>query len=413
MTQSAEMSTVQISNAAVKAVSNPRVVCISPNHDTALFDLRLKIPLERWAWSYGGSVRFKTLAALEQEDLDWGDVHVIQRYGSEYVEKLVDYLKDNKKSVVFEIDDLLTELPAFLSHHPEADPRNRSYLQNVIRKASAITVTTPRLAAHMREYNSKVYCIPNCSQGINGVYARHTDTDANTLSLIVAASDRVLVTALIPVLRSATNLGKPVRVIAVGPPADILRAGGISVEHHPLMSYESFKRFVATLDNPIGLIPLDDSVFSSCKSPIKFFDYAVAGVPSICSAVPPYSDYVIDGETGFLVGDRTEDWLKVLKDLAGSASLRSRIAGNAASYVSKLYGWNSASEVWGKVIQEVFFLNGGPDRRNLPRPFVPPRSARTVVWLLKKLTTPSAYVKSWALIKKSGWSGLIKHVIRR
>ena len=149
-------------------------------------------------------------------------------------------------------------------------------------------------------------------------------------TLIVASSDAVLVDFILPAIKAVIDRADiSVSVVVIGPPGDAFERAGIKVNRVPNMAYAEFKKFIRTLDNPIGVIPLDDSLFSSCKSPIKYFDYSLAGIPVICSNVPPYSDVLVDRVTGLLVDNETAIWIAAIETLAQSVEDRILIADHA------------------------------------------------------------------------------------
>jgi hypothetical protein len=78
-------------------------------------------------------------------------------------------------------------------------------------------------------------------------------------------------------------------IVCIGPPGHFLPETGLPVQTPANMHYPGCKAFLATLDNTIGIIPLDDSRFSGCKSPVKHLDFSPAGIAAICSDVPPYN----------------------------------------------------------------------------------------------------------------------------
>ena len=49
-------------------------------------------------------------------DIAWADTVILQRDSNRYVLGLVDILQKMGKRVIFDMDDLLTEIPLFLHH---------------------------------------------------------------------------------------------------------------------------------------------------------------------------------------------------------------------------------------------------------------------------------------------------------
>lgn len=402
-------------NEQIKAKLGLRVVCLVPNPKLSLVDIRLRQPLERWTTRAGGHFRILETNRITMDDIEWGDVFVIQREVDPFVVKLLEFLQAHGKKVIFEIDDLLCDLPYFLKHHIESFERSRPYFEQVISKADAVTVTTQRLGAALAAEGGRTFVIPNCAETHMSEFPAHTQVPANQISLMVASSDRVLVDFLVPALKDIQGrLG--VKIIAVGPPADKLIAEGLAVQAHPNMSYHMFKSFAAAQANCIGLIPLDDSRFSSCKSAIKFFDYALAGVPSICSAVPPYADVIQDGVNGILSANTTQDWIRHIEALVSDAQLRHRISREARQMVETELNMDIAAAKWNILLEGLI-----PDvvayRNNTP-PILPSDFAEVfinrgslLVRIVKILFRPSAYIKVLDIFFKQGPKALVLKLV--
>lgn len=93
------------------------------------------------------------------------------------------------------------------------------------------------------------------------------------------------------------------------------------VEHRDL-AYE-LSRFA------VNLIPLQtNSVFCDAKSPLKYFEGALAGVPSIATANPTYRELIQQDENG-LLAHSPADWQAAMERLAADAPLRRRLADRA------------------------------------------------------------------------------------
>jgi glycosyltransferase involved in cell wall biosynthesis len=73
----------------------------------------------------------------------------------------------------------------------------------------------------------------------------------------------------------------------------------------------------------------DTLFFNSCKSCIKYIDFGSLGIPGIYSDTPVYSNVIQDGETGILVKNQGDNWLKTMEALYHSRELRQEIRTNA------------------------------------------------------------------------------------
>lgn len=389
----------------------PRVVCLVPDMTLGIFQFRILQPLENWRRRFGGLVRYRVFGYHRAEDLLWGDVFVFQRVGSPQTLHLIKALKAHGKRVVFEIDDLLTTLPEFMRHH-QGSKASQLALNESIALADIVTTTTERLATQLRPLNPQVCCVPNCISTLPPYRQAHQENPDMTISIVVAASDRVLVDVLVPpLLLLQTKYGDQLRIYIIGPIAEAFGNSGLRIERLPVMPYAAFRAFLQEVENPIGLIPLDDSLFSSCKSPIKYFDYAVAQVPAVCSNVPPYSDYVRDGDTGLLVNNDSDAWFEAVESLILSQAKRQNLSDAARQYVIQTHLEDEAGRAWQSVAQAMVI-----ERRPTPGliedaklPFV---ISSDLGWILRKLVSPSTYGKLAKVIAREGFAGLTKRIVR-
>jgi glycosyltransferase involved in cell wall biosynthesis len=122
------------------------------------------------------------------------------------------------------------------------------------------------------------------------------------------------------------------------------RADALDVVFHGRVAHERIPVYIAAAD--LCLAPYDSSAFSHGE-----FGYATMKVPEYLSAgravatVPSgrLADLVRDGETGFLVANRVEDWMRLLKDMRSREELRA--LGDAAARV-ELMSWNDTAEAY-------------------------------------------------------------------
>jgi glycosyltransferase involved in cell wall biosynthesis len=88
----------------------------------------------------------------------------------------------------------------------------------------------------------------------------------------------------------------------------------------------------------INLAPLEvGNAFCEAKSELKFFEAALAGVPTIASPTKPFKDAIRHGETGFLANS-DDEWYTCLCKLIQDKQLRERTAERAYREVLWRYG---------------------------------------------------------------------------
>ena len=91
-----------------------------------------------------------------------------------------------------------------------------------------------------------------------------------------------------------------------------------------------------TLNIDIGLAPIVNNEFNTCKSEIKWEEYSSLGIPSCASDIPPYNLAIRDGKTGFLCSN-TQEWVDRLSELISNIDLRRKMGQDALTYVREHY----------------------------------------------------------------------------
>jgi len=110
----------------------------------------------------------------------------------------------------------------------------------------------------------------------------------------------------------------------LAPYEDLLPAS--QMERRPLVEHVNLAYELARFD--INLIPLQANPFCDAKSPLKYFEAALVGVPSIAVANPTYRELIRHGENGLLVHSEDE-WAVNIDLLANDAELRLRLGAKA------------------------------------------------------------------------------------
>jgi hypothetical protein len=168
------------------------------------------------------------------------------------------------------------------------------------------------------------------------------------VTLLFASMDRLASSPVWPALRHLQAAAAPIDVVVLGPPAKDFSAAGVRCRALPLLPRRDFIDFARSLPNVVAVIPLEASRFASCKSAIKWFEYAEAGIPTLCSAVPPYSDVIdeVDGTHGTLVPNTEAAWLAALQRAAISAEWRQHTATAARALVRARHGQDTVLQGW-------------------------------------------------------------------
>jgi glycosyltransferase involved in cell wall biosynthesis len=237
------------------------------------------------------------------------------------------------KPVIYELDDLLTELPP---HHPDyAHFRAaRAACLHAALHADACIASTPAIRDYLRRFNPGVHLFHN--------YFPDYLLPPQTARIPPAADEVVIgfmgghshipdVEMLAPaLLRLARRYWRTLRLRFWGAPPPPFVRGWANVDalHPYLVRYADFVPYFAAQHADIFIAPLLDNEFNRGKSHLKFLEYSLPGIPGVYSRLPPYEAIVRHGENGFLAGD-LDEWEAHLSALIESADLR-RAVGQAA-----------------------------------------------------------------------------------
>lgn len=350
-----------------RAVISPRckVLVLTAKPGLSITQIRLGEPLAHICRDGALAHRIKGLKDALINDLLWADVVILQREASRVALKWALTTKRMGRWLVFELDDLLFAPAEHLTHRAGI-LENADRLRKIAALADRISVSTPRLKAALpAELHAKAFVTPNYAVPPARAPAAHSHaTQECPITLVLASSDAMSLSSLLQTLKALqANPPCPLDIFVIGAMAEPLRQAGLNVRTSPSMPLEAFKDLLCQQSNPVGLIPLDNSPFSACKSAIKHFDFAVCGVPSICSDLPPYNDVISSGIDGLLVPDDATAWLDSVTNLCTDRNLRQKLATQARLHVIQSHNLMQNSQAWSRLLET---LPPGRDPRQRP-----------------------------------------------
>lgn len=299
-----------------------KILCIMPNQNWTVGEIRLRFPLQRMHERNPNfaNIAFRAVFDLKEDDFTGVKIVIIQRHASAFTVRLAKLLREANIPYIYEIDDLLWDMPAFLDSSG-AWGRRRNELFFLMHNAAHITTTTKRLANKIKGYNPNVAIIPNaCPQTFE---SGDIGKDERPV-ILLAATDTIYLDHIIPALKKVQNKTS-VPIVVVGPIAKRLRDADLQIEAHEVMEYAAFFKFIRKFTNAVALLPLDASDFSSCKSPVKLWSYIEAGIPVLADNLPPYSDVIKHGVNGWLVERNGHDWEENISSFLHCNEQRERV----------------------------------------------------------------------------------------
>ncbi|EHJ46505.1 glycosyl transferase group 1 [Solidesulfovibrio carbinoliphilus subsp. oakridgensis] len=266
--------------------------------------------------------------------LDAADLLLIQRYfPSPATAPVLEAVFASGKPVVYDTDDDWTAVPP---DHPFA-PRMAGILPHILetaRRADCVTVSTTVLAAVFRPLNPRVRVVRNFLPDALWRPVPPPDRPVVAVGLAGTPSHGPDLAPLASALSGlAGTLGEHVRFVFFGctPPAGTF-PGATTLPFTP--DYAAYAARLPRLGCGVGLAPLADTPFNRAKSPMKWMEYAAAGMAGVFADLPPYREVVEPGVTGLLAGPDPAAWHEAVSRLVCDAALRRRMAGRAMEAVA-------------------------------------------------------------------------------
>lgn len=319
-----------------------RILATAGNVDSLITEIRLRTPLAALVQAQGWTLQWRSFHECRQADLAAADLVIVQRGASRRSARIEERALEVGATLVYEIDDLLTEIAPHISQHA-AVRASLPWLRSGLALADLVAVSTPRLQRELAPLARATAVVPNHAF-FDEDRPLPPQWPGEPVHLLVASSDLLFDNELTTALRGV--VGARARLVVVGPPADALAAKGLPLQRHPILPRREFVALARSLPNAVALIPLEASRFAACKSAIKWYDYAEAGIPTVASAVPPYLDAIEHGRTGLLVDNSEAQWRQALHQLIDDVDARRHIALQARAFVRERHGLAQTVAAW-------------------------------------------------------------------
>lgn len=210
--------------------------------------------------------------------------------------------------------------------------------QQTAKVVDCITCTTPYLAEKLKKYNKNVLVIPNCYEP-NWFNVKPRKHDGPLRIGWAGGSthekDLEMMSRVIGTLKEKYR----VEVIVRGD-TRIKKMWGNDVEYFPTVPIEYYPEALASMAIDIGICPLTETEFNKCKSPIKFIEYSLLGIPSVCSPTV-YGSFPITR-----VAHTEADWIRELARLIENPALRKQQGLTAKTFVEENFNINLHWKEW-------------------------------------------------------------------
>lgn len=127
------------------------------------------------------------------------------------------------------------------------------------------------------------------------------------------------------------------------------------LELHDWLPFSAYPYKLNLLRGDIGLIPLRETRFNVCKSPIKWIENGALKIPSVATHITPYKEMAdLSKDNGIYVRDNDpKAWFDGIEYLINSPIVRAKMGYDAYLDVKKHFDLNTQCHKWAKVYEEV------------------------------------------------------------
>jgi len=253
-----------------------------------------------------------TIAINLDEDINIDNIQRFHFYGATpfSMAKILDYLKEQKIKIVYDIDDML-DLIDDTNPHYYAVKKDLGSFQQMIDYADQITVATPYIKELLvtRGYTN-VTVLPNCYMPEEWTFQRtpHKEIRIGFSGSATHVSDLLDIIPAIKNLQHKYDIKfyimgfgqntynqwfRDFRYTATEKGKQDLqeldrRLKEIKFEWVPFVNYKLYPKVLTELSLDIGLCPLKDTEFNRCRSASKAMEYNLSGAIVLASDIEAY-----------------------------------------------------------------------------------------------------------------------------
>ena len=301
------------------------------------------------------------------------DIVIVERFWRPDIsllraESLVKKIRNNRTCFVYTLDDNLLDLERSDVSEKQAIEQ-RMVVRYFLREADGVIVSTKFLKQRFLTFNKNIFVVPNAlderifqkellSKKLS--YYKNNKKSKVIGYMGTKTHDKDIMMIMKALREMLVKYQGTVKLQLIGGISDqsiIQLFGELPIETVKVPCYE-YNEFMAWMTQMVrwdlAIAPLEDNLFTQCKSDIKFLDYGILGIPGIYSSVSPYKDEVIHRKTGYLVQNTTESWANAIDDLLSDDILRDHIRQESNNYVSNNRTLQQCASDWQQAIMKIY-----------------------------------------------------------
>lgn len=282
---------------------------------------------------------------ITDRQLERFDVVLLNKHSSIKGLEIIERAQAKGVKTIYDMDDWILDLPSYSVTNLDED-----VLENVVRMLRAVdvvTVSTARLQERLRFLRPDAILLSNGFDHEGVEYDHAQQVESTHPKILFSNTDGIKLVrhrkAFFEQLIAFQNKYPTAEIDFWGD--QFLEMLSIpSLKDKGFLDNYSYKQSIRDAGYWFAIVPLggqEDEVsyqFNTCKSHIKFIDYASLGIPGIYSNTPVYNEVVKHGATGLLVDNQDDHWQSALETMINSHKLRQTIRDNAYKFAIEKCG---------------------------------------------------------------------------
>lgn len=251
--------------------------------------------------------RMQPDSLVVQRQMEWPQIEALERHA-----------RTSRAFRVFEIDDLITNLPHKSVHKSTIHKDIAKRFRKAAGLCNRLVVATEPLAKAYAHFTDEVVVQPNYLEAAR--WGHLQPARAERAKPRVGWAGGVGHTGdLERIADMVRDTATEVDWVFFGMCPESLKP--LVKEFHPGVPLDQYPAKLASLDLDLAVAPLEDNAFNEAKSHLRLLEYGILGYPVICSDLTPYQgDFPVTR-----VANRYRDWTRALRDaLADPVALRTQ-----------------------------------------------------------------------------------------
>ena len=231
-----------------------------------------------------------------QRQMEWPQIEALERHKAL-----------SKAFRVFEIDDLITNLPVKSLHKAHIHKDIAKRFRKAAGLCNRLVVATEPLAKAYAGFADEVRVQPNCIE--YAIWGKLQPRRRDGAKARVGWAGGVGHTGDLELIADVVrDLAEEVDWVFFGLCPEALKP--YVREFHPGVPLPQYPAKLASLDLDLAIAPLEDNPFNEAKSHLRLLEYGILGYPVVCSDIYPYQgDFPVTR-----VSNRYRDWIKAIRE---------------------------------------------------------------------------------------------------